>query len=206
MSTAEMSGPASDLLTFDDFCAIVRDGQKADLLDGVIYMASPDSNRSNQINGLLDFLVRGFVSARNLGGAVYVNRFAFQLDENNGPEPDLAWVAPDRMHLVEEGRMRGAPTVAVEIVSRDSRQRDWVDKRMKYEAAGVEEYWIIDPIQRRCEFLRRQENGRYDVVPLEENRIFRSRMIPGFWLNIEWLLATPLPNDYQCLQELLGER
>ena len=60
MSTAEMSGPASDLLTFDDFCAIVRDGQKADLLDGVIYIASPDSNRSNQINGLLDFLVRVF--------------------------------------------------------------------------------------------------------------------------------------------------
>jgi Uma2 family endonuclease len=205
MSTAEMSGPASDLLTFDDFCAIVRDGQKADLLDGVIYMASPDSKRSNQINGFLDRLLGMYIAARGIGGEVYVNRFAFQLDESNGPEPDLAWVAPDRMHLVEEGRMRGAPTVAVEIVSRDSRQRDWVDKRMKYEAAGVEEYWIIDPIQRRCEFLRRQANGRYDVVPLEENRIFRSTAIPGFWLNIEWLQMAPLPNVYQCLQELLAD-
>jgi hypothetical protein len=42
------------------------------------------------------------------------------------------------------------------------------------------------------------------VVPLKENRIFHSTAIPGFWLNIEWLLATPLPNDYQCLQELLA--
>ncbi len=193
---------ASDLLTFDDFCAIVKDGEKADLLDGVIYMASPDSRRANRITSFLNSLLEQFVAARRIGGEVYVNRFAFQLDEMNGPEPDVAWVAEDRLHLVSDGRMHGAPSVAVEVVSRDSRQRDWVDKRTKYEGAGVEEYWIIDPIQNRTEFLRLQ-GGFYDIVPLEENRIFRSRAINGFWLNIEWLLSFPLPNVYECLQQLL---
>ena len=148
-------------------------------------MASPDSRRGNRITGFLDRLVGCFIEARGVGGEVYVNRFAFQLDEFNGPEPDLAWVAEERLHLIEEGRMQGAPDVAVEVVSRDSRQRDWVDKRHKYESAGVQEYWIVDPIQRRIEFLR-LKNGRYDVVPLEENRIFRSDAISGFWLNVEW--------------------
>lgn len=41
---------------------------------------------------------------------------------------------------------------------------------------------------------------------LEENRIFRSTAIDGFWLNIEWLQSTPLPNAYQCLQELLSNK
>ncbi len=195
---------ASDLLTFDDFCAIVKDGEKADLLDGVIYMASPDSRKANRINGFLDRLLGFYVETRDIGGELYVNRFAFQLDELNGPEPDLAWVAADRLHLISEGRMHGAPNVAIEIVSRDSRQRDWVDKRHKYESAGVEEYWIIDPIQRRVEFLRLTAD-RYDVVPLEESRIFRSEAIPGFWLSVEWLLSDPLPKASDCLQKVLGD-
>ena len=47
------------------------------------------------------------------------------------------------------------------------------------------------------------EGGFCDIVPLTENRIFHSRAIDGFWLNIEWLLSFPLPNVYECLQQLL---
>jgi hypothetical protein len=50
----------SRLRTFDDFCALVKDGQKADLMDGVICMASPDSLETNNLFvwfiGLLDFI------------------------------------------------------------------------------------------------------------------------------------------------------
>ena len=41
------------------------------------------------------------------------------------------------------------------------------------------------------------------MVPLEDNHLFRSTVIPGFWLDVNWLLAKPLPNSYACLQELL---
>jgi hypothetical protein len=34
---------AQDLLTFEEFSFLVKDGQKADLIDGVIFMAAPDS-------------------------------------------------------------------------------------------------------------------------------------------------------------------
>lgn len=190
---------------FDEFLAMVPEGTKADLLDGRVVYAEPESHRQNQLVGFLGTLLGMFLSARAQHGEVYLHCFTTRLDTWDACDPDLMYVAPSKISLVNEQFLDGAPTVAIEIVSRDSRQRDWVDKRMKYEAAGVEEYWIIDPVQRRCEFLRRQENGRYDLVPLEENRIFRSTVIPGFWLNIEWLLATPLPNDYQCLQELLAD-
>lgn len=45
--------------------------------------------------------------------------------------------------------------------------------------------------------------GRYELVPLAYNRIFRSAILPGFWLEVEWLLADPLPNAYDTLQEIL---
>lgn len=47
---------AEDLVTFDEFCRLVRDGQKADLIDGVIYMASPDSRRSNKLTSFFTCL------------------------------------------------------------------------------------------------------------------------------------------------------
>ena len=37
------------LIDFETFCEIVRDGEKADLIDGVIYMASPDNTDANEI-------------------------------------------------------------------------------------------------------------------------------------------------------------
>lgn len=196
--------PAPDLITVEEFYNLVPDGQKADLIDGVIYMASPDSRRSNDLTGFIEFLLRGFVEAKAMGGKVFANRFAFKLTPLRAPEPDVAYVSPDRLHLVEEGGMRGGPDIAVEIVSRESRPRDYGEKKQIYQEAGVREYWIIDPLQQRMEF-HRLSDGRYELTPLEQNRLFRSSVIPGLWLDVNWLLADPLPNAYETLQQLISE-
>src|SRR5687768_9937979 len=109
--------------TFEDFCLLVKDGQKADLIDGVIYMASPDNTDANSLNGWLGFLMMG-VASKTKQGKVYISRVAFRLANIHGPEPDLAFVRKDRLHLVRRGFIEGRPDVAVEIVSPDSRERD----------------------------------------------------------------------------------
>lgn len=43
----------TSFVTFDEFCELVEDGQKADLIDGAIYMASPDNTDANLVNGWL---------------------------------------------------------------------------------------------------------------------------------------------------------
>ncbi len=192
-----------DLITFEDFCALIPDGQKADLLDGVIYVASPDSKRANEISSFLVTVVGMYVRRRKLGGQVYVQRFAFRLSDIDAPEPDVAYVSAARMQLVAEGHMEGGPDVAIEVVTRDSRNRDYLDKRRKYEEAGVAEYWIIDPLKRKAEFLRLGDDGRYRRVRLENKRIFRSRAIPGFWLDVRWLLADRVADESECLEAVL---
>jgi Uma2 family endonuclease len=195
---------ADDLVTVEQFYALVSDGQKADLIDGVIYMSSPDSRRANKLTLFLAGLFQGFVEARGIGGDVLFSRFAFRLSDFSAPEPDVAYVRPERAGLVDEGGMRGGPDIAVEVVSRESRHRDYDLKRRLYEEAGVSEYWIVDPIQKRVEFLLLEE-GRYQLAPLEQNRLFRSRALPGFWIDVDWLLADPLPPATRCLREILGK-
>jgi len=201
---ANPSRVADDLISVEDFYRLVPDGQKADLIDGVIYMASPDSLRANDLTGFVYTLFRGFLEARGIGGKPFVNRYACRLGEFHAPEPDVGYVRPERVGLMEEGGLRGGPDIAVEVVSRESRHRDYDDKRRLYEEAGIPEYWIIDPIQQRVEFLVLEE-GRYRLAPLEENRLFRSRALPGFSIDVDWLLADPLPPATRCLQAILGE-
>jgi Uma2 family endonuclease len=193
----------SDLVDYKSYRALVEDGQKADLIDGVIYMASPDKKINNTLNGFLFKLLSDFIEARGIDGFVFFSRFSCRITDYRAPEPDVGYVTPRRAHLVRDNEIDGAPDIAVEIVSRDSRQRDYGEKLELYQEAGVSEYWIVDPLQHRVQFLGLKD-GRYELLPLEENRIFRCGLIPGFWLDVNWLLARPVPPGYQCLQEILA--
>jgi Uma2 family endonuclease len=199
---ARPARPAADLVTVSQFYRLVPDGQKADLLNGVIYMASPESLGSNDRVGFLSFLLRGYNDAKQVGGRVLVSRYSFRLGKYQAPEPDVAYVRPERVPLLTEREMKGGPDAAAEVVSRDSRSRDYRLKKRIYEKAGVAEYWIIDPLKNHAEFHRLRD-GKYELVPLEGGHIFRSEVLPGFWLDVNWLFAQPLPNAYDCLQQLL---
>ena len=195
----------SDLIRFDQFRVLVADGDKADLIDGVIYMASPDSRLNNSLGFFLAELIDGFDAAKEIGGFTFISRFACRISDLRSPEPDVGYVRPERADDVHELYMEGGPDIAVEIVARESRKRDYGEKLELYQEAGVEEYWIVDPLQQRVQFLRLIE-GRYELAPLEDNRIYRSGVIPGFWLDVNWLLARPVPRAYRCLQQILAAK
>src|SRR6266436_2937837 len=109
--------------TFDDFCLLVPDGQKGDLIDGVIYMASPENIEANLLFVWLISLLDFFVEGKDLG-KIFGSRAAFRLDNRNSPEPDIAFVRKDRLHLTRRGHFVGRPDLAMEIVSPESIDRD----------------------------------------------------------------------------------
>jgi Uma2 family endonuclease len=201
--SAEKILPAETLYTVEEFFRLIPDGDKGDLIDGRIYMSSPDSIANNDLGNFLFVLFQGFSRRRKLGGKVQSSRVAFVLGERRAPEPDVAYISQARLHILTPTRALGAPDIAVEIVSEDSVHRDYVLKRDLYEQAGVREYWIVDPLQQRCTFLRLHE-GRFEEVPLDDS-IFHSDALPGFWLDTRWLFSDPLPDEFECLEQILGD-
>src|SRR5947209_1560204 len=185
MSTATRKGAH----TFEDFCFLVKDGQKADLIDGVIYMASPDNTDANKLFMWLGSVLGDYVEEKGLG-EVFGSRIAFRLSDEESPEPDLAFVRNDRLHLVHRGYVDGPPDVAIEIVSPESVERDYEKKRKQYQRAGVPEYWIIDELEQRVTALRLSAKRKYKEVRPQKGEL-HSAVIPGFWLRLAWLWQSP---------------
>ena len=190
-------------ITVEEFVLRIADGQKADLLDGVIFVASPDSPATADVNVFLTILLGTFVRKRKLG-KIYGPRSAFRLNELYAPEPDLAFVRTERLHLWKASVFQGPPDLAVEVVTPDSAERDTITKRNVYERARVSEYWMVNLVEGRCVFLR-LEGDAHKEVPLESGTILRSQTLPGFWLDTRWLLAGEVPEPDECLRMILGE-
>jgi Uma2 family endonuclease len=188
--------------TFEEFCLLVKDGQKADLIDGVIYMASPDNTDANELFMWLGFLMNGYARRKRLG-KVYGTRVAFRIGDVNSPEPDLGFVRADRLHLVQRGFVEGPPDLAVEIVSPDSIDRDYRRKREQYRQAGVGEYWIVDEIEQQVTLLRLGPRKVYREVRPRKG-VLTSEILAGFWVRLEWLWQDPLPDQMDILTEILA--
>lgn len=186
-------------LCFEEFIDLVPDGRKADLLDGVMYLASPEYPDANLLLGWLCILVAGFVEKKALG-YVSLSGLAYRLDSQNAPEPDIGFVPKELGHTCKRDYIDGPPSLVVEIASPDNVARDYVLKRSIYQKAGVREYWIIDPDERRATFLSLRE-GRYEEVP-PVNHVFSSLARPGFRLDVRWLWE-PRPPAYDALEQLL---
>jgi Uma2 family endonuclease len=181
---------------------MIREDQKADLIDGVIYMASPENTDANDLFMWLGGLMRYFAAYRDLG-KVYGSRVALRLDEKNAPEPDIAFVRKEHLHQVERGGIEGTSDLAVEIVSPDSVERDYDTKRRQYERFGIPEYWIVDEELRKVTILRLGRNGKYREVKPHKGEL-RSEVLEGFWLRLEWLWQEPRRAEFEVLQEIFA--
>jgi Uma2 family endonuclease len=81
-------------------------------------------------------------------GEVFFAPTPVRLRKGKFREPDIVFVLAEHAVWVNDDYCDGADLV-VEIVSPDpeSHERDWVEKRRAYAAAGIREYWIVDPQQ-----------------------------------------------------------
>lgn len=191
------------LVTFEEFCQAVAEGQKADLIDGVIYMASPDNLEANVLFVWLQGLLDLYVEYKGLG-SVFGSRVSFRLGKHQGPEPDVAFVRKDRLHLAQTGYFDGPPDLAIEIVSPESVERDYEKKRKQYQNAEVPEYWIVDETMGKVTQLALNARGKYREVRAKEG-VVRSVVVPGFWVRTEWLLTVPRPVKVNVFAELIAE-
>lgn len=134
--------------TVDDIYALPT-GQRAELIDGQMYMMAPPGRKHQRIVLELSTIINNYMKRK--GGACEVDIAPFAVflnaDDKNYVEPDISVIC-DRGKLTDKG-CTGAPDWIIEIVSPGSRRMDYYTKLFKYRTAGVREYWIVDPDKNR---------------------------------------------------------
>jgi Uma2 family endonuclease len=194
--------PPDRKVTFEEFLDWCDEDTWAEWVDGDIIMVSPASMPHQRIGSFLENILQPFVQVHELG-EVFRAPFLMRMDSiSRGREPDLFFVAKERLHLAKHTFFDGPADLVIEIVSPESVGRDRGDKFVEYERAGVREYWLLDPDRRTAEFYEPGPDGRYRVAPIGDDGIYRSKVIQGFWLRVDWLWQTPLPQVVDTLRTL----
>lgn len=120
------------------------EGTRVQLIENVILM-EPAPTYSHQ-HVLLEILLSmaNFIRSQGLGQVLFAP-FDVYLDQENAFQPDMLFVSRERLHLIKQNGLRGAPDLVVEILSPSTSGYDRTEKKLVYERSGVKEYWIIDP-------------------------------------------------------------
>ena len=187
-------------MSYEEFLDWADEDTLAEWVEREVIMTSPASEPHQNLVGFLSSVLRTFVEQHELG-QLLVAPFQMKL-ETSGREPDLLFIGSDRLDRVHRTYLDGPADLAIEIVSPESAGRDRGEKYYEYEAAGIPEYWLLDPQTARAEFYQLGPEGQYRLVAPDTEGVYRSAVLPGFWLRVDWLWQQPLPRVLDVLREL----
>ena len=182
---ADMLFPRQGHWTEEQFLRL--DLMRVELVDGRLEFL-PVANLSHQkiVLFLVNILV-GLLRPKDLGEVVFAP-FKVRVLGANFREPDIVVMLAENYGRCTEGHWDGAD-LAIEVVSADDPARDYVVKREAYAAAGVREYWIVDPLSRLLTLLA-LDGAAYRVAgTYRPGERVMSTLIAGFEVDVEEVFA-----------------
>ena len=141
------------VLTYEDYVLLPDDGRRYEIHDGELSVTPSPGRRHQWVVVKLTVALHEHVTARDLG-EVYVSPFDVILADSTIVQPDLTFVAKDRLGVLAERGVEGSPTLAVEIISPYTGRIDRSTKLNLYARFGVPYCWIVDPEARAIDVYR----------------------------------------------------
>ncbi|NES20597.1 MAG: Uma2 family endonuclease [Symploca sp. SIO3E6] len=179
--------------------------KKAELIEGIVYMASPlrITQHGNPHSSIIGWLM---VYQAYTAGVQVGDNCTVRLDADNEPQPDalLRIEEGGQSTISEDGYVEGAPELIAEIAA--STVSIDVHKKLKvYRRNQVQEYIVWRVEEQELDWFRLVE-GKYIKLVANEEGIIRSEVFPGLWLDKQALLAGDLAQVLAVLQQGLSNK
>ncbi|MCS7310843.1 MAG: Uma2 family endonuclease [Armatimonadetes bacterium] len=186
-------------VSVEEFYQQLDEDTHAEWARGEVVPMSPVSGEHQDNSEFLLVLLSTFIRYHQLGEVRY-EPFQMRL-ANSSRSPDILFVSHANLQRLKETYLDGAADLVVEVISPESRARDRGEKFYEYEEAGVREYWLIDPERKQAEFYQLGSDGVYRTVLSGSSGEYRSAVLEGLWLRVEWLWQKPKPTIVEVLRE-----
>lgn len=143
------------------------EGIRVELIDGKLYLMGAPTRMHEFLIMNIAFEFKTHIKKKKRDCHVYVSRLGVRLFDD-----DKTWVEPDIVVICRKDKLtdkgcNGAPDLVVEVVSPSNSSHDYLTKMIKYQKAGVREYWIVDPEQEIISvynFENHEKFGRYQYT------------------------------------------
>ena len=160
--------------TYADYLTWLDD-KRRELINGFIRLMSAPLSVHAYVSMELSTIIHTFIKKRKGKCRICHAPFDVRLPLNNETADDKIYnvVQPDicvicDLSKLDEKGCIGAPDLVVEVLSPSSFKYDWNYKFNLYEAAGVREYWIVDPKAKTVNAFLLQPDGKYDLGTVYE--------------------------------------
>ncbi|MCL4521988.1 MAG: Uma2 family endonuclease [Firmicutes bacterium] len=164
------------IFTYTDLTQLPEDGKRYEILEGDLAV-SPSPNQKHQ--RCVWRIVSFFQLMEQAGyGQGYAAPFDVVFDEHNVTEPDVLFIRTERLSIVTEANVQGAPDLVVEVLSPSTRARDLGVKVHLYARFHVQEYWVADPDAETLTVYRLGADGYQQVGPLHDFNPVQSSLFP----------------------------
>ena len=194
------NGDRLTILQFERRYQTMPEVKKAELIEGVVYMASPLRFRPHaEPHGhIITWLgvYQAATSQVEMGIEPTV-----RLDIDNEVQPDgVLLISPEKggqSRLSEEGYLELAPELVVEIAASSS-AIDLGDKKRAYRRSGVREYIVWQVFEEKIDWFSLQDGDYISLI--EEEGIIRSQVFPGLRLDVKAMLQGNMQRVLAVLQ------
>jgi Uma2 family endonuclease len=178
-------------VTLEEFMAGFGEGRH-EYIEGVVIRMSPVVVSHISIETYINNLLNSYFEYMPIGIA-YKNGLMLKLAHypNRRREPDVTVILNASSTELHGATVEGPPDVAIEVVSKESQTRDYEEKFIEYQTAGIPEYWIIDPLRDKATFYRLTD-GVY-VAHFDKGEGYTTSVLPRFVFDTSVLWQDKLP-------------
>jgi Uma2 family endonuclease len=204
-----VSAPGQPLrMSYEEYLAWTDEDVHSEWVNGEVIVQMPAKEPHQRVVAFLIQLMGLFIQLYKLGRLLPAPFEMRAVPDGSAREPDLLFVAREHLDRLSAERLSGPADLVVEVISDDSVARDRADKFYEYQAAGVREYWILDsrPARERADFYVLDGKGRYQPVPIDADGRYHSTVLPGFWMQVDWVLSVEPPDVLAALAQIVGPR
>lgn len=132
-----------------EFETIPDEGYRHELVAGYVVAEPFPTFLHDRVRGRVERLLYGFVTPRSLGEVFADVGYLLAERPDTVRGPDVSFVTKARLEDADERRwFRGAPDLAVEVLSPSNRPAQIHAKIADYLAAGTRTCWVVDPERR----------------------------------------------------------
>ncbi len=168
--------------TYEDYLLLPED-RRYEIIDGDLFMTPAPGTPHQRLIGRLYHFLDDHVRTGKLG-EVLIAPCDVVLSPTDIVQPDLLFVAADRVSIIGEKFISAAPDLVVEVLSPSTEDRDRTLKMKLYARAGVRELWIADTKEKKIEVLINSADGFRQEAAFGLGATLRSSLLPGLQIPI----------------------